>query len=234
MNRYRQVSTVEGIFGSSTLDSARAEMIKKTYILLSISVVSGIIGGIIGSNSPFMINLFSGWMGWIMAMILLNMMPRIALAARNNPVLGVSALVLDGFVSGLILAPMLFLANAYAPDVVPSALAITGMIFAGVTAYVMTTKKSFNTPFGIISGMFFASIGIMMLNMFLGYPLLSLIIAGAIGIIGLLILLNATSQILNNPEFNDPLAGALMLFAGLFNIFIAVIHILMAFTGRDD
>ncbi|HIG29007.1 MAG TPA: hypothetical protein EYQ50_14915 [Verrucomicrobiales bacterium] len=234
MNRYRQVSTVEGIFGSSTLDSARAEMIKKTYILLSISVVSGIIGGIIGSNSPFMINLFSGWMGWIMAMILLNMMPRIALAARNNPVLGVSALVLDGFVSGLILAPMLFLANAYAPDVVPSALAITGMIFAGVTAYVMTTKKSFNAPFGLISGMFFASIGIMLLNMFLGYPLLSLIIAGAIGIIGLLILLNATSQILNNPEFNDPLAGALMLFAGLFNIFIAVIHILMAFTGRDD
>jgi modulator of FtsH protease len=148
--------------------------------------------------------------------------------------LGVSALVLDGFVSGLILAPMLFLANAYAPDVVPSALAITGLIFAGVTAYVMTTKKSFNAPFGLISGMFFASIGIILLNMFLGYPLLSLIIAGAIGIIGLLILLNATSQILNNPEFNDPLAGALMLFAGLFNIFIAVIHILMAFTGRDD
>jgi FtsH-binding integral membrane protein len=28
--------------------------------------------------------------------------------------------------------------------------------------------------------------------------------------------------------------GALMLFAGLFNVFVAILHILLAFTGRDD
>jgi FtsH-binding integral membrane protein len=45
---------------------------------------------------------------------------------------------------------------------------------------------------------------------------------------------NATSQVLNNPEYDEPTMGALMLFAGLFNVFVAIIHLLLIFTGRDD
>ena len=61
-----------------------------------------------------------------------------------------------------------------------------------------------------------------------------MIISGAIGIFGVFILVNATSQVLNDTQFNEPVAGALMLFAGLFNVFVAILHILLAFTGRDD
>ena len=57
---------------------------------------------------------------------------------------------------------------------------------------------------------------------------------GAIGIFGVFILVNATSQVLNNPEYDQPVVGALMLFAGLFNVFVAIIHLLLAFAGRDD
>ena len=48
------------------------------------------------------------------------------------------------------------------------------------------------------------------------------------------ILVNATSQVLNNPEYDEPVAGALMLFAGLFNVFVAILHLLLVFAGRDD
>jgi FtsH-binding integral membrane protein len=61
-----------------------------------------------------------------------------------------------------------------------------------------------------------------------------MLISGAIGIFGVFILVNTTSQVLNNPEYDEPTMGALMLFAGLFNVFVAIIHLLLIFTGRDD
>ena len=82
--------------------------------------------------------------------------------------------------------------------------------------------------------MFFAIIGVVVLNMFLEIGFLGMLISGAIGIFGVFVLVNATSQVLNNPEYHEPVAGALMLFAGLFNVFVAILHLLLAFAGRDD
>jgi FtsH-binding integral membrane protein len=126
------------------------------------------------------------------------------------------------------------MASVVAPDIVPAALILTAIVFAGVTFTVMITKAQFSAPRGLMTGMFFAIIGVIVLNMFLDMTFLSMIIAGAIGIFGVFILVNATSQVLNNPEYNEPVAGALMLFAGLFNVFVAILHILLAFAGRDD
>ena len=173
-------------------------------------------------------------MGWIVAMIALNAIPYVAMSCRANPVLGTIALIGDGLISGLILAPVLFMASVVAPDIVPAALILTGIVFAGVTISVMITKVKFSAPRGLMVGLFFAIIGVMILNMFLNIGFLGIIISGAIGIFGVFVLVNATSQVLNNPQFNEPVAGALMLFAGLFNVFVAIIHILLAFTGRDD
>ena len=76
-----------------------------------------------------MVELFSGWMGWILAMVVLNVVPRIAIAVRHNPVLGVTALVGDGFVAGLVLAPVLHLASVISPDIVQSAMILTATVF---------------------------------------------------------------------------------------------------------
>jgi FtsH-binding integral membrane protein len=40
--------------------------------------------------------------------------------------------------------------------------------------------------------------------------------------------------VLNSPEYDEPVGGALMLFAGLFNVFVAILHLMLAFSGRDD
>ena len=50
---------------------------------------------------------------------------------------------------------------------------------------------------------------------------------------GILILVYATSDILHDTSMDSPIIGALMLFAGLFNVFTMVIHLLMAFGGDD-
>ncbi|MCA9412546.1 MAG: US12 family protein [Candidatus Omnitrophica bacterium] len=222
------------MFGTRELVDRQASIIKKTYGYLSLSVVAAIAGGFVGVSTPAVVNFFSGFMGWILAMILLNVMPMVAMAARGNPVLGLAALIGDGFVAGLVLAPILFMASVIAPDIVWSAMAITAIVFAAVTAYVMSTKRTFSAPKGLGFGIFVSIIGAVILNSFLNIGFLGILISGAIGIFGVCILVFATSDILNNPEADSPIPGALMLFAGLFNIFIAVLNILLAFSGGDD
>ena len=197
-------------------------------------MIAAVAGGFIGSRTPALVQFFSTWMGWIVAMIALNAIPYVAMACRHNPVMGTLALIGDGLVAGLVLAPVLFMASVVAPDIVPAALVLTAIVFAGVTAAVMLTKVQFSAPRGLMAGMFFAIIGVIVLNMFLNIGFLGMIIAGAIGIFGVFILVNATSQVLNNPEYDEPVAGSLMLFAGLFNVFVAILHLLLVFAGRDD
>src|SRR5580700_12313689 len=116
------MTAIDNLSGTTPLTSARAEAIKKTYLLLGLSVGGALCGGYLGSQSDALANLFTGWIGWILAMVLLNAIPRVAMAARHNPVLGVSALVADGFVSGLVLAPILRIASLYAPGTIQIAM----------------------------------------------------------------------------------------------------------------
>ena len=222
------------LWGQTALEGGRSEFIKKTYRLLALSVVSGLVGGAIGANSPAMVHLFSGWLGWILAMVVLNVMPQIALKARHDPVLGVTALVADGFASGLVLAPILHLASVVAPNLVPTALILTAIVFAAVTGYVMTTRKTFSAPHGLMAGIFLSTIGVIVLNSFLRLGILGMLIAGAIGVFGVLILVYSTSEVLNNAEADSPIPGALMLFAGIFNVFVAALNILLRLADSDD
>jgi FtsH-binding integral membrane protein len=91
------MTAVENLFAVTSLSSDRAETIKKTYLLLGLSVAGALCGGYLGAHSDALANLFTGWIGWILAMLLLNLIPRVAIAARHNPVLGVTALLADGF-----------------------------------------------------------------------------------------------------------------------------------------
>ena len=222
------------LWGETTLAAGRSAVIKKTYLLLTLSVVSGIAGGMVGASSETAVRLFSGWLGWIIAMVVLNVVPRIALAARHNPVLGVTALVFDGFVSGLVLAPILYIASVIAPGVTFNAMVMTALVFTGVSAYVMTTTRVFSAPRGLMAGLFFSIIGVMVLNSFLHIGVLGMLLSLAIGVLGVLVLVYATSQVLNNPEADSPIPGALMLFAGLFNIFVAILNLLLSFGRSRD
>ena len=228
-----QLSTADKLFGQTPLAAGQAAVIKKTYLLLGLSVLSAMVGGFAGASSPAMVRLFSGWMGWILAMVILNAVPQIAMAARNSSFWGVGALVLNGFLSGLVLAPILYIASAVAPDIVPATLALTASVFVAVTAYVMTTSRTFSAPRGLMVGIFFSIIGIMVLNSFLHIGALGMLISAGIGIFGVFILVHATSEVLRNPYASSPIPGALMLFAGLFNIFVALLHILLSLSSRD-
>ncbi len=226
------MSATDKIFGTTQLSDQQAALAKKTYALLSVSIVTAVLGGYLGSHSLAMVQLFSSGFGWLLAIVLLNAVPMLALwGARQSPAIGIAALGLDGLLSGLTLSPALFVANRISPEIVPAALGITGAVFVAVTGYMMLTRKSFSAPKGLLTGMFVSLMCASALNIFLGLPILHTIIAAGVGIFGAIMLVYATSDVLNNPEYDNPVQGALMLFAALFNIFVSALHLLMRLFG---
>lgn len=227
MNQYHPESAWDKLTSSTTLTAQHASVIKQTYLLFGLSVFSAIVGGYIGATSDTLAHFFSGWIGWIVAILLLNFVPRVAIAARHNPVLGISALVGDGFVAGLAMSPLLWVARRSAPELITVALGITAFVFVGVTLYVMASGRTFSAPRGLMAGLFFSIIGAVILNAFMNIGVLGILIAVAIGAMGVFILVYSTSTVLRSPNIDSPIPGALMLFAGVFNIFVATLNILL-------
>ena len=129
--------------------------------------------------------------------------------------------------SGLAISPLLWVARSIAPVLIVVALGITAFVFIGVTLYVMASGRTFSAPRGLMAGMFFSVIGAVILNSFLHIGLIGILISLAIGVLGVWILVFSTSSVLRSPDADSPIPGALMLFAGVFNIFVATLNILL-------
>jgi FtsH-binding integral membrane protein len=67
----------------------------------------------------------------------------------------------------------------------------------------------------------------MILNGFLHIGLVGILISLGIGALGVFTLVYSTSAVLRSPEADSPIPGSLMLFAGVFNIFVAALNILL-------
>jgi FtsH-binding integral membrane protein len=231
------LNATDKLFGSIPLDERQAAVAKQTYALLSISLVSAMVGGYMGSSSPALMLFFakSPLIAFILSMVLLNAVPRIALwAADRHPTLGLLALGADGFLSGLAISPLLFLARMVAPQLIIAAGAITASAFLAVTGYILVTKERFSAPSGLLSGIFFSILVAILLNsLLLHMTFLGIVISIGIAIFGVLTLIYATSEVLTDPSFDSPIRGALMLFAALFNIFVSALRLLLSLTSRD-
>ncbi len=230
-NHSQEASFWDKLTGTLPLSATRSAVIKQTYMLFGVSVLASMAGGYIGATSETMVRFFSGWMGWIAAMLILNLVPQIAMAARHNPVMGVSALVFNGFASGIALSPLLYFASMVAPSMIVAALGITGFVFLGVTTYIMTSGRTFSAPKGLMMGLFFSIMGAMILNSFMHIGVLGILISVGIGAVGVCTLVYSTSNVLSTPDADSPIPGALMLHAGVFNVFVATLNILLRVMG---
>ena len=231
MNQFGEMSTTERLSNTKVLTASQASVIRQTYMLLSLSVMAAMAGGYIGATSETVVRFFSNWLGWILAIVALNVIPMIAIAARNNPVLGVSALAADGFLAGLVISPLLWVASQVAPGMILASLGVTGLVFLGITGYIFVSGRTYSAPRGLMVGMFFAIIGAVVINSFLNIGMLGILISAGIGIMGVLALIYSTSGVLNSPNADSPIPGALALFAGVFNIFVSVLNILLRVFG---
>ena len=152
---------------------------------------------------------------------------------RNSSLGLVFVFALTGFM-GLTLGPLL---NAYLSlpnggELVMTALGGTGVIFLGLSGYVLTTRKDFSFIGGFlmvgILVAFLAGLGAFFFNM----PGLSLAVSAMFVLLMSGLILYQTSEIIHGGETNYILA-TVTLFVSIYNLFLSLLHLLGAMGGND-
>jgi len=244
-----QMTATDKLFGESTISEQQGEMAKKTYLLLFLSVFMAVLGGGMGMSSEAFLSVAVSRPGFLVAFLVINLVPYIALwASKKNTTIATLFLGLDGFLSGLALSPLLFIAKVAAQcgglsndmtncsgdgsAYILAALAITLASFVVVTLFVWFSKQRFVASKALMFGLFVVIVLGVGINLIFQTTILATIISIAIGIYGLLSLIYATSTILNDPDYNNPVYGALFMFAALFNIFVAALRLILTLSSR--
>ena len=137
-------------------------------------------------------------------------------------------------VMGASIGPMLnyYLSMPNGPALVMQALGGTAVVFFGLSAYALTTRKDFSYMGGFLMVGLLVAVVAMIANIFLAIPALSLAISAALVLVMSGLILFDTSRIINGGETNYILA-TVSLYLDIYNLFIHLLHLLTAFSGDD-
>ena len=137
-------------------------------------------------------------------------------------------------VMGAAIGPMLnyYLAMPGGPALVMQALGGTALVFFGLSAYALTTRKDFSYMGGFLMVGLLVAVVAMIANIFLAIPALSLTISAAVVMIMSGLILFDTSRIINGGETNY-IRATVSLYLNIYNLFIHLLHLLTALGGDD-
>lgn len=153
----------------------------------------------------------------------------------KNSVWGLVSIFAFTGLLGYGLAPILqFYLTAFSNggQIVSTALGATGVIFFGLSAYTLTTRKDFS----YLGGFLFIGVMVALLAMiggiFFSIPGLNLAISALFVLISSGMILFQTSMIIQGGERNYIMA-TITLFVSIYNLFVSLLQLLGAFGGRD-
>ncbi|MCD5995524.1 Bax inhibitor-1/YccA family protein [Pseudomonas sp. CDFA 602] len=145
----------------------------------------------------------------------------------------VSTFALTGFM-GFLLGPILnrYLGMAGGAEVVSSAFAMTALVFGGLSAYVLMTRKDMSFLGGFITAGFFVLLGAVLASMFFQISGLQLAISAGFVLFSSVCILFQTSAIIHGGERNYIMA-TISLYVSIYNLFISLLQI-FGIMSRDD
>lgn len=212
---------------SQTSVLATNKVIRNTYTLLSMTLLfSAVTAGIsmaLNLPHPGLLLTLVGYFGLLFAT-----------AKFRNSALGLLfVFALTGFM-GYTLGPILnsYLSLANGGQIVMTAMAGTGAIFLGLSAYALTTRKDFSFMGGFlfigILVAFVAGIAAILFEM----PALSLAVSSIFILLMSGLILYETSNIIHGGETNYIMA-TVGLFVAIFNLFTSLLHLLGFMNGEQ-
>ncbi|PAU65856.1 BAX inhibitor protein [Pseudomonas sp. PIC25] len=144
----------------------------------------------------------------------------------------VSTFALTGFM-GYTLGPILslYLSMPNGGEVVSSALAMTALVFFGLSAYVLTTRKDMSFLAGFITAGFFVLLGAVLVSLFFQISGLQLAISAGFVLFSSACILFQTSAIIHGGERNYIMA-TISLYVSIYNLFVSLLQLLGVFS--DD
>jgi modulator of FtsH protease len=228
--QYETPSVIPG----TALGAEQNKVLRNTYMMLALTMIPTIIGAFVGTSINF--SFMAGHP--IMAALLMfgTMMGLLfAVTALRDSVWGIVALLGFTFVAGVFLGPILQVALHLknGAQLIGLAAGGTSVIFFSLATIATTTKKDFS-----FMGKFLF-IGLILLivaslaNMFFQIPALSLTISAIAVMIFSAYILFDVSRIVQGGETNYVMA-TLSLYLDIYNLFINLLSLLMAFSGERD
>ena len=217
-----------------TIATEQNKVLRNTYMMLALTMIPTVIGASVGMSMNFS---FMAESPIISALLMFGAMMGMmfAVSALRNSVWGIVALLGFTFVAGVLLGPILQVALHLknGAELVGMAAGGTGIIFFSLATIATVTKKDFS-----FMGKFLF-IGLILLivaslaNLFFQIPALSLTISAIAVMIFSAYILYDVSQIVHGGETNYVMA-TLGLFLNIYNLFISLLQLLMAFAGERE
>ncbi len=204
-------------------------VLRQTYLLLSLTLFfsAGAAWYAMISNAAPM-NIFLLLIGMFGLYFL-------TVATRNSHWGLLSIFAYTGFM-GYTLGPVL---NYYikhfinGPQIITTAMGATGVVFVGLSAYTLISRKNFSFLGGTIAilalGAFVFGIGAALFNL----PVLQLIVSAVFALVSAAYILFATSNIIHGGERNYIMA-TIMLYVAVFNLFVSLLNLLGALGGNRN
>ncbi|WP_044872818.1 Bax inhibitor-1/YccA family protein [Pseudomonas sp. LFM046] len=145
----------------------------------------------------------------------------------------VSTFALTGFM-GYTLGPILnmYLGLPNGGEVVSSAFAMTALVFFGLSAYVLTTRKDMSFLGGFITAGFFVLLGAMLVSFSFNVSGLQLAISAGFVVFSSVCILFQTSAIIHGGERNYIMA-TISLYISIYNLFISLLQLVGVMSSDD-
>ncbi|AXO61771.1 MULTISPECIES: Bax inhibitor-1/YccA family protein [Pseudomonadaceae] len=204
-----------------------SSVLRNTYGLLAITLAfSGLVAFISQrANVPYP-NIFVVLIGFYGLFFLTAKL-------RNSAWGLLSTLALTGFM-GYTLGPILnrYLGMTNGAEVISSAFTMTALVFFGLSAYVLTTRKDMSFLSGFITAGFFVLLGAVVASFFFQISGLQLAISAGFVLFSSACILFQTSAIIHGGERNYIMA-TISLYVSIYNLFVSLLQI-FGIMGGDD
>ena len=210
-------------------------VLRNTYWLLALSMLPTIAGAWAGMQFNF-IRVFMG--APVMAPLLMFAVmlgALFAVTALRNSVWGVPALFGFTFIAGLMLTPILSVALGLrnGGQLIGLAGGMTAVTFFAMATIATVSKRDFS----FLGKFLFVGLILLVVaslaNLFFQVPAVQLTISAVGVLIFSLFLLYDVNNIVRGGETNY-ITATLSIFLDLFNLFVSLLNILMAFSGQRD
>lgn len=218
----------------STVVTEQNKVLRNTYMMLALTMIPTVLGAFVGMSINFAFMAQSPIMSTLLMFgAMMGMM--FAVTALRNSIWGVVALLGFTFVAGVFLGPILQVALHLknGAQLVGMAAGGTGIIFFSLATIATVTKKDFSFMGKFLFIGLILIIVASLANMFFQIPALSLTISAIAVLIFSAYILFDVSRIVNGGETNYVMA-TLGLFLNIYNLFINLLSLLMAFAGERD
>ena len=215
--------------GSSKTDSQIISFVKETYKLFAASMMAGAVGAYVGVPMAATIHAYF----WPLFALEIGLLIGLHFV-KHKPGINLMVMFTFVFMTGLMLAPLLArtLGMSGGASIIGNAFAMTSVVFGAMSFYAIKTTKDFSGYGKQLMIALLVIIGFSILNIFIGNPMLHVIISGAVVILFSILVIYDTQNIMKG-AYETPIDGAIALYLDFLNIFTALLQLFGIFNNDD-